>query len=390
MGDTATQAQPVSRTDRAKPNRMKLTQLGVERLRAPTGGQAVTYWDLNLPGFGLRVSPRGRKTWVAMYRVAGGKEVMETIGTTMLIPSLADARDRARTSIDKARRGVHPVQERKKQAAAAQAEANEQAFTFEKLVEDFIRGHHERKENRPSTVYEARRLLKRASAYLGERRVREITKADILALLNDLAETRVRKWRGNTEGGSGSEANGVLRNLRKCFKWAHDNDLIDVNPVAGVIKPSAVRERKRTLSDEEITALWRVSEQVGWPMGCIVQLLLLTGQRVREVGDMPWRELDLGRRIWSLPGERTKNRESHYVPLSEFAIEIIEALPRLDQELVFPGRERANGERRPVEGYSDAKARMDRLLARELPNMKPWARTVCGCRGRLHRRRKTR
>src|ERR1051325_7153583 len=107
MGDTATQAQPVSRTDRAKPNRMKLTQLGVERLRAPTGGQAVTYWDLNLPGFGLRVSPRGRKTWVAMYRVAGGKEVMETIGTTMLIPSLADARDRARTSIDKARRGVH-------------------------------------------------------------------------------------------------------------------------------------------------------------------------------------------------------------------------------------------------------------------------------------------
>jgi hypothetical protein len=59
--------------------------------RAPTE-KAKTYWDKNLAAFGLRVSPKGRKTWIAQYRVRGGPEVVETLGTTAIIPNVGDAR----------------------------------------------------------------------------------------------------------------------------------------------------------------------------------------------------------------------------------------------------------------------------------------------------------
>jgi Arm DNA-binding domain len=76
---------------------IRLTQRAVETLKPPATGR-VEYWDSHLPGFGLRVAGSGRKTWVAMYRV-DGQLVRETVGTLALIPSVAEARDRARESM---------------------------------------------------------------------------------------------------------------------------------------------------------------------------------------------------------------------------------------------------------------------------------------------------
>src|SRR5207248_10466602 len=87
-----------------------LTQRAVDMLKPPAIGR-VEYWDSHLPGFGLRVAGSGRKTWVAMYRV-GSKLVRETVGTLALIPNVAEARDRARESMQKARAGKNPVAER--------------------------------------------------------------------------------------------------------------------------------------------------------------------------------------------------------------------------------------------------------------------------------------
>src|SRR2546423_7290342 len=90
---------------------VRLTQRAVETLKPPAAGR-VEYWDSHLPGFGLRVASSGRKTWVAMYRVAG-KLIRETIGTLALIPNVAAARDRARESMQQAQAGKNPVAERR-------------------------------------------------------------------------------------------------------------------------------------------------------------------------------------------------------------------------------------------------------------------------------------
>jgi hypothetical protein len=98
---------------------IRLTQRAVETLKPPATGR-VEYWDSHLPGFGLRVAGSGRKTWVAMYRV-DGQLVRETIGTLALIPSVAEARDRARESMQKARAGKNPVAERRERELAARS-----------------------------------------------------------------------------------------------------------------------------------------------------------------------------------------------------------------------------------------------------------------------------
>src|ERR1041384_6865196 len=90
---------------------IRLTQLAAEKLAPPASGRVV-YWDRHLPGFGVRITASGAKSWVAMYRV-DGKAVMETIGSLAKVPKVDDARQAARDSMGKAARGENPVAVRK-------------------------------------------------------------------------------------------------------------------------------------------------------------------------------------------------------------------------------------------------------------------------------------
>ena len=80
---------------------IRLTQAAVEKLSPPTEGRAY-YWDRHLPGFGLRVTPNGAKSWIASYRLADGRKVMETIATLARLPKVEDARQAARESMARA------------------------------------------------------------------------------------------------------------------------------------------------------------------------------------------------------------------------------------------------------------------------------------------------
>ena len=99
--------------------------------------------------------------------------------------------------------------------------------------------------------------------------------------------------------------------------------------MVGVKAPAAETSRDRVLSDIEVRHLWRACEQTGYPYGPMVQLLLLTGARRTEVAAMRWIELDLDRREWNIPAERTKNGEAHSVPLTQAARDIIRKVPRI-------------------------------------------------------------
>jgi hypothetical protein len=104
---------------------LKLTQAAVERLKPPASGR-IEVWDSQLPGFGLRVSETGRKTWQAFYRVER-RMVREKLGTLAQIPNVADARELARQSMTKARAGKNPVEDRrhKEEEERRQVEAEE-------------------------------------------------------------------------------------------------------------------------------------------------------------------------------------------------------------------------------------------------------------------------
>lgn len=312
----------------AQPNRKRLTDIVAGRTNPPTEG-SITIWDTLVPGFGIRISSRGRRTWVCIYRV-NGKSVMQTIGTMVLIPSVAEARELAREAQRKASTGVHPVEEKKQKAeAAAKAAAEARTKTFRALIEHpekgFIKQHVERRELRDSTLRETQRILNRVMPYLGDKPAKEIKPDDIENLLDDIEAIRRRPRKG-----AGDKPRGEARTIQTClttvFKWALTARHIDVNPMVAIPKDrhGKTTARERTLGDDEIPAFWSAMESLGWPYGDIGKLLLLTGQRSGEVTGMRWSELDLTNRVWRLPGKRTKNKRPHVVYLSPQAMEIIE------------------------------------------------------------------
>ena len=328
-----------------------LTQLIVERFNPPTSGRVV-HWDALVPGFGLRISDKNSRSWIAMYRVKG-KTVMQTLGSLALIPKVDDARQHAREAIIRARSGVNPVEEKRAEEASAEAEQ----VTFAAVADRWMREYVERNCSESLTRERRRTLGYDILPRWGERPAREITKSDVNDLLDLKAERRDRARKGRTDG-AGVQSNRTFSLLTALFNWAVSQDLVSTNPTAGVRRRVKEAPRDRLLDDDELVRFWAACDTIGLPFGPLFQLLLLTGQRRDEVGGMRRSELDLEKRKWTVPGERTKNGKVHSVHLSDLAIEIIERLPQIgDSDLLF-----TTNETTPVSGFSKAKDRLDTLM----------------------------
>jgi integrase len=123
----------------------------------------------------------------------------------------------------------------------------------------------------------------------------------------------------------------MLRHLSACLSWGLERELLERNAALGIKPPVQRAARERVLSDNEIRAIWLATDPSGAAAGAqrefhaIIRLLLLLGQRRQEVGGMLWAELDLGRELWRLPAERTKNHKPHDVPLPRQAVDVLSA-----------------------------------------------------------------
>ena len=96
-------------------------------------------------------------------------------------------------------------------------------------------------------------------------------------------------------------------------------DIVAASPAAGMTLPTQERPRDRVLSDDELLWLWQACDEIGWPFGPYVKLLLLTAQRRDEAAGLERAEVDLEARVWTIPGARAKNGRLHEVQLSQEA-----------------------------------------------------------------------
>ena len=200
---------------------------------------------------------------------------------------------------------------------AAEREADAATkLRFGAVVAEFVE-RYAKPRNR--TWPETERLLTKADlAPWQDRDLRSITRQEILAVLDRMVER-----------GAPIQANRLVAALRRFFGWAVERGLLDASPVASLKPPSAEAHRDRVLSDEELRAIWLAADEIGYPFGPAVQLMILTGQRRSEVLEAEWREFDLERGLWSIPRERAKNDTGHVVPLCAHAVELIRSLPRI-------------------------------------------------------------
>jgi integrase len=302
-------------------------------------------WDPKLPGFGLRTR-NGKRSWVLQYKI-GDKHRRIKLGGTELsreqARKLATAR-KGRLASAKLGHGIDPATERDDKRRAKTARAHTFAATIPTYL-DARRGGL-----KPATHEAQERHLKRHWAALHGLALAGVTRADVAASL-----TTITKDHGPIA------ANRARSTLSKFYAWAIGEGLCDHNPVIGTNKRDENDPRERSLSDSEAARIWLAAPDNDY--GRIVKLILLTGCRRTEVGDLKWSEIDLlDARTITLPRDRTKNHQEHVVPLSDPALDVLMERERRNSNYVF-GRTELAG----FSGWSKSKTEFDKLA-----KLQPW------------------
>lgn len=304
-----------------------LTDINVRSLKAPDKGQKF-YADAATPGFGVRVSQGGTKTFVLMY---GEPRRRLTIGRFPTI-SLAEARKIAKDRL----------------AEATLNKFRATPITFEEAKKAFL--EHSRRKNRPRTVEEYTWLMQNFT--FGRRQVSDISRSDVSAIINKLAE------RPSTQSHS-------LVMIKVFFTWCMYQGYIEHSPVAAIQARPRGPSRDHILTDKELAAVWCTATNEPYPFGPIVRLLILTGQRRTEIASLRWSWINFEIEEIVYPADFTKNRRSHTLPFTKSVREILDTLPRIDNsDYLFPAaRKVAKGKETTVfNGWWKCKKAFDEKL----------------------------
>jgi len=287
--------------------RIKLTKRTVDAAAASSKAEFI--WDTDLKGFGLRVSPKGRKVFVAQYRVrnAGGPARRVTVGHYGTL-TVEQARIEAKRILAEAAIGQDPLRNKIRDASVG---------GFNAIMERFLSEHVDAKR-KPRTAEEYRRLAKlHLLPRFGRRQVADTSRSDISQMHRQMANVPYA-------------ANRALALMSKFFNWCELHGLIaeHANPCRHIEKYRE-HKRERFLSAAEMATLGAVLKEVDcspWVKAAI-RLLLLTGARLSEILTLQWQHVDLDRGLLLLPDSKTGKRAIH---LNGPAVQVLRELPRLE------------------------------------------------------------
>ena len=304
---------------------MKFTDAKIKGLKPKSARYEA--WGANGKGFGLRISPVGRKTFIFMYRFDGTARRM-TLGTypTITLSKAHELHARARQKLEK---GIDPGVESVKGKRMAR-----EAYTLTELVHDYIERHAKRKKR--SWKEDNRVLRKDMIPRFGKRKADSITRLDVVNLLDEVQD------RAEAKGGRGIQANRTLEIIRKMFNFAVGRSIIENNPCRGIETPVEEKARDRVLNEREIKIFWNNIDNSRMEIGTrlLLKLQLVTMQRKGELVQIEKSDLDLKAQWWTQPREKVKNKQVHRVWLTETAMELIEHIMELSGEShwLFPGK----------------------------------------------------
>lgn len=320
----------------------KITKRAVDAMRA--GARNDFLWDTETKGFGVKITPAGKRVYILQYRLggAGTKTKRYTIGAHGTWTPDAAERE-AKRLLAFVDQGKDPADDKRQRVReATDLTFNAVADRFEELEVP------KRWPKSGGFVKDALRLHLRPK--LGKRALPSITGQEIIALLDDL------------DGGQALRRN-VYAVIHRMLRWSKGRGELASNPLEDIEPPKPVASRNRVLNDRELRLVWIASEELG-PVFCgLVRLLLITGQRRDEVAAVDWRELDRARAEWLLPASRAKNGREHLIPLSPQAVALLDALgggetwPKKGFVLTTDvGKSR-------VSGFSKTKRKLDEQIA---------------------------
>lgn len=330
----------------------RLTDALVLRLAAPKHGPKVV-WDTLATGFGVKVTPKGKRLFVLQTRYPGHSvQTTRTIGRYPAI-SLAGARAKAEKWYGLAKTGIDPAID---EAKTAERERRAAMLAQERSFGSVAEAYFARGLTGQRWGHRVRRQIERELIpHWGNRPIAEITRLDVVALIEAIMARPARAYAAN-----------VFQAIRAVFNWALERNFGLENSPCDRIRISKLigekQVRTRVLSDEELQKLWAATGKLADPYGPLVRMLMLTGCRVNEAAGARWREFDLTNRLWVIPAERFKSNAQHAVPLCDDMLALLDGLPPGD--FLFS----TTKGKRPINGLSKAKARIDAMMG----DVPPW------------------
>jgi len=317
-----------------KNGKKKLTDFQIKNLKAKD--KRYTEWGER--GFGVRITPKGVKTFIFKYRFDSKVRWM-TLGTYPQM-NLADAHEAHADAWKVLRQGIDPGAQ-----AIEEREVERQAHTVADLTQEFLDSCAKAGKPKRSLPVYKRILAKDVLPEWGQRKAKDITRRDVKSLLNKVLDR-----------GAPIMANRTLAVIRKMFNYAFDEEIIPISPCIKIKAPAPENQRDRVLSAAEIRAFWHGLDGenmkgVNAFIKLALKLELASAQRKGECCAAAWEEIDLEEGWWTIPGEKTmlrinlgvedglaKNGRIHRVPLTPLAIEILQEARALsgDSPWVFP------------------------------------------------------
>jgi len=308
----------------------KLNPKQVENLTDPG-----TYED----GDGLRlvIKKTGRKYWVMRFQLNGKRRDMSLGAYTDV--SLKAARSKTAIHRERISNGIDPIDaannEREAKQTTALIEAAKQ-IKFDSVAADYIAAHRPGWKNAKHAQQWENTLNTYASPFIGELSPGEITTEQVLRVLQPIWTVKpetASRVRNRIELVLDAAKARRLREGENPARWrGHLDKLLPKRE-----KVQAVKHHP-ALPWSELPAFMAKLNKLDKVTFKAMQMTILTACRTSEVLGATWDEVDLEARVWAVPAERMKMRKEHRVPLSDALVELLEQLPRYeDNQHLFPG-----------------------------------------------------
>lgn len=282
-------------------------------------------------GLILQVTATGARTWIFRFDLKGRRREMG-LGPTHTI-GLAQAREAARQARLLLMEGIDPIEARnaiRKQRELEQATA----LTFGQCCERYIESQKASWKNAKSAS-QWTNTLATYCAKLQDRPVAQVTRDDVLECLNaiwtDKQETASR-LRGRIESVLDWATVQGYREGENPARWKGNLSLL----LPTISKTRRVQHHKAVPWSEVRNFMTRLREEPGIASRAL-EFVILTACRSGEARLATWDEIDLEKRLWTIPAARMKMSREHRVPLSTQALEVLKTVPRIvGTNLVFP------------------------------------------------------
>ena len=298
-------------------------------------------WDDQVKGLHVRILPDGAKSFHLRYKIGdryrkGKVGVYRAANATTTQTSLREARENAKAKLKLASKGIDPFLEvrLKVQQEEADALAKASRKTFAQLADDYIELYAKPHLN---TVEKIIGMLERdVYPVIGAMALEDIKRQHISDIVTPIMKR-----------GAKVQPNRVFEIVRQIFNWGIEQGRVgDMEYVpTDRMKPPMPKpiSRDRFLSAQEIREVWswlEQSERMNTLSQYVFKLILITGQRPGEVCQIQKSHISThgNRHVWTIPAELHKNKVPHMVPLSEMAIEILQTVEDVKQELDSPRR----------------------------------------------------